>query len=72
MSLLEKILDLTLLGYKITFSYQSLNLLIRLTKEKESSIYKDEQWLPTEDHCTEDRINKCIDFMVDKIQKQPN
>ena len=63
--MIYSIIDFVRLGYTIELSPQLGNLELKVKYEG-----KEEQvWLPYADHCTEDKINKYIFLMIDKLKE---
>ena len=70
MTLFEKLSDIVPMGWNVTFKSFMLQLNITVKKEIDGKKYKLIQSLPLSEHFTESRIIKCIDFMIEEIQKQ--
>jgi hypothetical protein len=70
MNFLGYISDLIHLGYNISFSMQSSNAVISISKEINEKTYTKQSWLPLSDHFYENRVKLCIDFMIEEIQKE--
>jgi hypothetical protein len=64
---LQYVLDMTSLGWTITFSHQPFNLTIKVKKDE----LEHESWLPYSDHCDEKTITRAIVFMIDKLLMEP-
>jgi hypothetical protein len=60
---LQFVLDMTSLGWTISFSHQPFNLTIKVKKGD----FEQESWLPYSDHCDEKTVTRCIAFMIDKV-----